>query len=55
MSKKDLYNKFENFANELEKQLDLLGLVKVDHKPLEISYKTCFCTHYEPRPCSGSP
>lgn len=38
MSKKDLYNKFENFANELEKQLDLLGLVKVDHKPLEISY-----------------
>lgn len=38
MSKKDLYNNFENFANELEKQLDLLGLVKVDHKPLEISY-----------------
>jgi hypothetical protein len=38
MSKKDLYNKFENFADELEKQLDLLGLVKENHKPLEISY-----------------
>lgn len=38
MSKKELYTKFENFANELEKQLDLLGLVKEDHKPLEISY-----------------
>lgn len=31
-------NKFENFGKELEKQLDLLGLIKNDNIPSEIAY-----------------
>lgn len=31
-------NNFENFGKELEKQLDLLGLIKKDNIPSEIAY-----------------